>query len=1268
MSVASEQVGPPTRFDALATYVPQLALRWHPPTDVPSWIQIEGTLVSADISGFTALSERLAVIGREGAEELTNLLNDCFDGMIAAVHEQRGDIVKFGGDALLILFTGPGHADRACRATIAMRSVVAQPLYGRTAGRVQLAISQGMHSGLFSLYAVQAGHTELLITGPGATETVECESIVSAGDIMLSVATAALVDPALLSDPDVDGRRLLLAPPLGHDLHTTDCNVGSETDPAQFVPNAQREQILIGAPAEHRRVTVAFVKFSHTDHLEHDIGPDAVATLLQRLTTIVADAAQTNGVHWMATDIVPDGGKIILAAGAPTASEGDEDRMLRTVRTIIEQAGDFDVRIGVNYGPVFVGDLGASSRRTFTIMGDAVNLAARLMAKAKSGEAVASKALLDRARTRYAVEPLEPFLVKGKTEPINASVLGQLEGRDATSAGQTLALVGRRRELAELTAVVESALASHGGVAEIAGDAGTGKTRLLHEIHALSGLPHVTVVCGQYARSSPYFVLRLLLRTLAGAALVTPADEVGVLLTELVTRVAPNELPWLPLIALVADAEVEPTPEATRIAAAFRRERTHRAVGDLLTAVVRDPSVLVIEDAQWMDDASHEALEAIFETIDQRPWAVLLTRRPGPPLFTSLPDAIHSVVHLEALDSHETLDLAIAAAGEQGGLRPEEWDLLVERSGGNPLFLIELVTATQQGSGGALPDSIEALVTSRLDTLPAADRLLLREASVLGTFIDLDLLAIALADDSIRSLERWQSLDSFVMQNGDLLQFRHGMQRHVAYEGLSYRRRREMHHRVGEAIEARAGHRTEEWADLLSTHFHAAGSGDRAWRYSVVAGHRSRDKHANVEAAEFFARALDSGRAVGVSNDELAPVAEVLGDVSELAGRYDDADRAYRHASRLCATDLARAQLLHKTGVVRERTGRYSEALRWYRRGLNLLERVELTTDTAALRAKLSLAYAGVRYRQGRYLELVRWAKQASDIANTVGDRAALAHAYYLLDLGVFSLGRDHEEYRELALPIFVALGDDVGQCNVLNNLGIIDYHTGHWMKALDYYTQARQAAERAGDVVGAATGDNNIGEILCDQGRVDEALPLFRKALRVFRSASYPTGVAVATANLGRAEVLAHEHDAGLSHLQLAVSQFAELGAAAFVFATNVQLTEALLVIGRHSDALELADSLLRNLNEEGDVRPKVQLQRARAWALIRVGRLAEAADALADAIARSVGARYERALNFRAAAELARLGGDAAQAESLERESDELLSELGVVSVPSV
>ena len=1252
----------------LASYVPHLIASWEPPVDGPGWTRIDGTLLSADISGFTALSERLAALGREGAEELTDILNDCFEPMIEAVHVRFGDILKFGGDALLVLFSGPDHAARACRAALDMRAIVARPLVGRNSGRVQLAISQGMHSDRFTIYALQAGHTDLVITGHGATETVDCESMANAGEILLSSATAAMLPTSITGEEMQHGRRLLVGEPTIDGSIDDPATHRANADPARYLPDAQRDQILVGAPSEHRRVTVAFVKFSHTDRLEND-GPDVVARHLQRLVSIVADAAQQNGVHWMATDIVADGGKIILAAGAPTASEDDEDRMLRTARTIVEHTADFDVRIGVNWGPVFVGDLGSPRRRTFTIMGDAVNLAARLMAKAQSGQVVAAKALTDRARTRYELETLEPFFVKGKTRPINASVLGRLEGRDASGPDRSLPLVGRRRELAAIETVIDAARIRRGGVVEIAGDAGTGKTRLVDEARRRAGLPQVTVICGQYAQSAPYFVLRLLLRTLSGSLLATPADEAGTALTAWVQRLAPSELPWLPLVALVADAEVDPTPEADRIAPAFRRERTHRAVADLLATAVRAPSVLVVEDVQWMDEASRDALGVVFEQIGERPWAVLMTRRSGTPVFDALGPEVHSVIDLEPLDAGAAMELAAAAAGDHGSLRPDDWDRLVEHSGGNPLFVIELVmAAAQHGHGDTLPDSIEALVTSRIDELSAADRLLLREASVFGTVIDRDILAVTLDDDSVRSPERWSSLDVFVTVANDVLQFRHTLHRHVAYEGMSYRRRREAHRRVGDAIEARAGDRSEEWAELLSTHFDAAGARDRAWRYSKVAGDRSRAKSANVEAAEFYRRALDNGKTIRVPRAELVSVAEALGDVSELAGRYPEAARAYRRAASFKVEGIDRVRLLHKEGVLRERMGRYSEALRWYRRGLNRLDRSALD-GAAALRATLALAYAGVRYRQGRFGELVDWAEAAIVSAETANDRAALAHAYYLLDLAMFSLGRDDVvRYRELALPIYEELHDDVGLCNVWNNLGIVDFHAGRWAKALDAYDTARQAAERAGDVVGVATAEGNIGEMLCDQGRIDEAIPLFRRVLRVFRSAGYPAGIGVTTANLGWVQVLAGDVDEGMELLGRAVTMFDELGASAFVFSTRVRRVEALLVQGRCAEALDLGDSLLGGLDGDAEVKAKAQLQRLRAWALLAVGRVDDAQQAIEDAVARVGEGGYESACNDLCRANIAMLSGDHERAEELQCCAERTFEELGVISLPRV
>jgi class 3 adenylate cyclase len=189
---------------SLSPYVPRLLAEWDAHTSSRVRV-VDGSLLSADISGFTALSERLAGIGRAGAEELTDLLNRCFDGMIATATRHGGDVLKFGGDALLILFDGEEHTTRACAAAVAMRAGIAQPLVSPRAGRVKLRMSQGIHSGDFAMFHLRAGHRELMVTGPGATKTVECESAANAGEILLSPAAAALVDPAWLGEGRPDG-------------------------------------------------------------------------------------------------------------------------------------------------------------------------------------------------------------------------------------------------------------------------------------------------------------------------------------------------------------------------------------------------------------------------------------------------------------------------------------------------------------------------------------------------------------------------------------------------------------------------------------------------------------------------------------------------------------------------------------------------------------------------------------------------------------------------------------------------------------------------------------------------------------------------------------------------------------------------------------------------------------------------------------------------------------------------------------------------------
>ena len=1249
----------------IGSYLPDFVRRW--PLDGPAYRQVEGSLVSADISGFTALSERLAAFGREGAEELTKLLNQCFGGMIEIIDSYGGDVLKFGGDALLVLFQGPEHTARAAAACYHMRTLIQRRWSTDLVKRIELGISQGVHSGIFDLHLVEAGHRELLVVGPGMSATVNCEGAAERGQILLSHEAARLLYEADLGDTTEVGRVLERCPSV-EPFPATE-HVDGPVDP--FVPAWLTEQTAAGIVAEHRTVTVGFVFFGGVDALLESSGSEAVHERLQALATAAEKAASRHGVHWLASDVYAGGGKIILTAGAPRSTGQDEDAAVRTARELVEVDVGLPLRVGLNRGPVYMGDLGSSRRRTFTVMGDAVNLAARLMQKSTAGQVVASIAVLDLVRTAFELIPLEPFTVKGKTEPIHAALIGAQRGDDHGDLGMVshdshISFVGRVPELAALTTLLDDARAGNGHVVDIVGEPGIGKTQMVdHLLSQQQGLTVLTANGGLYSRGSPYFAASMMLRQLFAIDRSASPSTAGGLMASQVVEVAPELEPWLPLIAIAFGAETPMTPEVERVDPANRATKLREVVIDLLSARLSGPVVFKVDDAHRLDEATDDLFAAIGRRIATRPWLLVSLRWQDQITFADATD-LAVTIEVGPLEPAESEELARAAVAADEHFDGDNLDDLLGRHITNPLFLLELVR-TGITRGAATPNSIEALVTARIDTLSAADRLLLREASVLGSVVDVHVLAEATGSNELRQPTRWSSLSGFMTQSDDVtLRFREGLYREVAYNGLSFQRRRDLHGRVGRVLERHAG---EDWvstSELLSLHFHEARDWDRSWRYSITAGDRAENKYAHSEAADFYRRALEIPRTHRPSRDALAAVAESLADVLEMSGEFDDATSALTLArkSRQDRDDLVR--LMRKQGVICERQGKYIQALRWYGRGLTAS--VELDEPQASTsEGELALAYAGVRLRQGRLRDCITWAHRAERIAGQLNDTNMLAHSSYLLMNGYGMLRLpEGMEYRRIPLALFEELGDLTGQANVLNNLGVEASDESEWIAALEFYERSRMLREEVGDVIGGATAALNIGEILSNQGHLDEAERLFTEASRAWRRSGYEVGIAVATSYAGRLQARRGEYALARTMLADAVERFEKMGASHFVVETKAFQLECEVLAGSGRTAADAAGPLLAVARGVGDPLLETIILRAQGWAHL-VEREYDEADRLADAcleISVRVGARYETALALI-------LRGQVGAATGVDRPGDrqrarEILTELGVVSLP--
>ena len=239
----------------------------------------------------------------------------------------------------------------------------------------------------------------------------------------------------------------------------------------------------------------------------------------------------------------------------------------------------------------------------------------------------------------------------------------------------------------------------------------------------------------------------------------------------------------------------------------------------------------------------------------------------------------------------------------------------------------------------------------------------------------------------------------------------------------------------------------------------------------------------------------------------------------------------------------------------------------------------------------------------------------AAAAAERTGDRALLAHAYYLLHAAYGVLGSaEAARYRDLPLPIYEELGDLVGQGNVLNNLGIEAYFEGRWDEALALYGRSKEAKTRAGDVANAATQSNNEAEILSDQGHYEAAEGLLLDALRVWRAAGYEIGIALATSNLGRVAARAGRHDEGLVILAEAVDRFGRIGAAGYVDETRTRVAECLALAGRPAEAETVASETLDRVRTSAAGLQEAQLERTLGWCALELGDT-EAARAHLDA-----------------------------------------------------
>lgn len=1227
-------------FLAVTPYLPrhlvraELAQR-HAPQPAASGEFLSGTLLFSDVSGFTALSERLSVLGREGAEQITDIINRYFGKMMSIIFAHGGDVFKFGGDALLVFFPdGPAPGSLAAlQASWHMQQAMADFAEVKTSlGAFPLRMKIALNAGSFLAARVGTAARQFIVTGREVNATARAESLAVAGQILCTPRVyqqvAAFVSPDRFVPGPEDHVLLTSLAPRLPDPHLSgplplvstlpDLLTALDRLAPYLAPGSLPR--MIGSPGapqaggEHRLVGVLFANFlGATELIERSGQADPIglaAHLNQYFTQMQAASARYDGVI-NKIDLYDHGDKLLALFGAPIAHEDDAER---TVRAALDmQAAEKDAgplfasqAIGVNFGVVFAGDMGSDERREYTVMGDAVNLAARLMSAAPQNELLLSDVLQRKVSAFFELTNRGTVKVKGKAHPVPIfSIAGRRAQPEPVRGirGLHAPLVGRDREAQQLHEIAVNLQNGRGGVLAIIGEAGLGKSRLINELRAeQSNGQWLEGHCLSYTQNVSYSAF---IEVLRGALSLFESDSDAERWTKLRRALdellpgAPGDdvLPYLahflnlPLAGALAERVAYLEGEALQ-------RQVIRAVAVFVERLAQQqPLVLMFDDLHWADSASLALLERLLALPDRSPLLIGLLYRPdrahgcwalGQTAARNYPHR-YTEITLKPLDVAAGEDLALVRHLLSIEAVPETLAQLIARAEGNPFYIEEIIRALIDAQAivprdrqwriadtldlQAVPDSLQGIIMARIDRLLDEARRALQLASVVGRTFRYQVLhwlstaaALAHLDSDLADLQRAE----LVREQTRLPELEYGfaqaMFREVAYESLLVRDRRTYHRLVGQQLEDVYSAQREDVYELLAHHYSLSDDRTKALTYLIKAGDKTRSAYANKEAINFYRQAEALADELG-HDDDKAAIAEGLGDVAYHVGEYDEALLRFTQALRFRHEVRQLADLHRRIGAVYEKRGEYVQALTSVMLGASLL--MPDHTQTVEM-AQLLTLQCRVHRQQSQFEEGIAVGRRALDIVTNTPHYREIAMAHN--DLGQtyeWSSQPDNAiRHYEQGLRILERIGDEYGAAKIHNNLAISYYQTDLDISS-DYFQRSLVAMQRFGDVWGESTAYQNLGIVQYARGRYPEAISYYERSIAIKERLGDNLGLADCYINLGETYRAADESQRAISYLERGLALARQIGAHQAEAECYRQLAECLLEVHEAARAL---------------------------------------------------------------------------------------------------
>jgi len=665
------------------------------------------------------------------------------------------------------------------------------------------------------------------------------------------------------------------------------------SQPHSYTPKFLAEKILTtrsSIEGERKLVTVLFADVASYTSISEKLDPEEVHQIMDGCFKILMD--EIHRYEGTVNQFTGDG--VMALFGAPVAHEDHAQRACHAALSIQKAISgyeerikkdygvEFQMRIGLNSGPVIVGAIGDDLRMDYTAVGDTTNLASRMQAMAHAGSVLVSRNTHRLVRDFFDFEPLGKVSVKGKEELQEAYELvraGEVTTRFGAAQAKGLTrFVGRTNSMSSLMEAYEKVESGSGQVVGIVGEAGVGKSRLLLEFRNClpsEGFTYLDGRCLHFGGAIAYLPILDILRSYFGIKEGEREFVIRRRMTETILQLDEKLKPILSPLQDLLSLKVE--DEAyLKLEPKQRRERVFEAIRDLFIRESQEkPLVLAIEDLHWVDKTTEEFLDYLIGWLPKVRVLLILLHRPE---YTHQwgSKSYFNRIGLDQLTLKSSAEL-VQAILEGGGVAPELRDLILKRAAGNPLFMEELTHSllengsiakannqyvlSRKASEIQVPDTIQGIIASRLDRLEENLKRIMQVASVIGREFAFRILhtITGLREDLKSSLLNLQGLE-FIYEKSLFPEleyiFKHALTQEVAYQSLLVKRRKEIHEKIGQAIERIYEERLEEFYEMLAYHYSKGESSQKAYHYLTLSGDKAAKNYANWESIKFYKEAI----------------------------------------------------------------------------------------------------------------------------------------------------------------------------------------------------------------------------------------------------------------------------------------------------------------------------------------------------------------------------------------------------------------------------